>query len=113
MHEVSIVMDMVEIIKENAEVHGLKHVNKVLMKIGEMTCIQESSIRFAFEAIAKGTPAEGAELIIEKVKATARCSNCGTVYEVSFFNKQCSNCGKSSSTLITGYELSLEHLEGE
>jgi hydrogenase nickel incorporation protein HypA/HybF len=113
MHEVSIVTDMVNIIKENAELHNLKRITKVLMKIGEMTCVEESSIRFAFEAITRDTAAEGAVLEIEKVKATAKCPNCGNIYEVSYFNKLCTNCGSYSSEIITGYELSLEHLEGE
>lgn len=68
MHEVSAMSEMFEIINQNIESYGLKKVNKVVVKIGESSCIHESSIKFSFETMAKGTICENAQIIIEKVK---------------------------------------------
>ena len=113
MHEVSIVSDLFEIIQENIVKHELKAVTKVVLKIGEMTCVEEHAIRFAFEAMAKDTEVERAELIIDKVKATAKCESCGEIFAASFLNKICPKCSLFSGHILTGYELYIDELEGE
>lgn len=64
MHEVSIVHDIIETIKESSRLNNINKVNKVFMKIGEFTCIDESSINFAFEVLSKNTLCECAILAI-------------------------------------------------
>lgn len=113
MHEVSITADLFEIIEENITLHKLNKISKVGLKIGEMTCLEESALRFSFEAFSKDTAVEGAELIIERVKATALCRECGDVYEISFYNKICPQCSSFSNDVVTGYELFIDTLEGE
>ncbi|SHI66453.1 hydrogenase nickel incorporation protein HypA/HybF [Geosporobacter subterraneus DSM 17957] len=113
MHEVSITADLFEIIEENITLHKLNKISKVGLKIGEMTCLEESALRFSFEAFSKDTAVEGAELIIERVKATALCSQCGDVYGISFYNKICPQCSSFSNDVVTGYELFIDTLEGE
>ncbi|HAN09662.1 MAG TPA: hypothetical protein DCP90_03510 [Clostridiales bacterium] len=78
MHEVSVVSDMLNIVYENAESHNIKSINKIVLRIGEFTCINEGSIRFAFECLCKDTICENAllevdratgdELIIERIE---------------------------------------------
>lgn len=113
MHEVSIVSNIFEIINENIKVHNLKKVSKVILKIGDMTCVEENAIRFSFEVFSKGTPVEKAELIIKKIKSSAFCENCSETFDVSFLNKICPKCNTFSSNVITGYELQIDELEGE
>lgn len=113
MHEVSIAASLFEMIQENAAAYQLKQITKVELKIGEMTCLEESSLRFAFEALTKDTVAQEAELIIERVKATARCSRCQDLFEISFYDKLCPKCGIYSNHIVTGYELFIDTLEGE
>ena len=113
MHEVSITADLFEIIKENIALHKLSKVSKVGLKIGEMTCLEESALRFSFEAFSKDTEVEGAALSIERVKATAQCGQCHNIYEISFYDKLCPLCGTFSNHVLTGYELFIDTLEGE
>ncbi|WP_273225113.1 hydrogenase maturation nickel metallochaperone HypA [Geosporobacter ferrireducens] len=113
VHEVSITADLFEIIKENILLHNLSKISRVVLKIGEMTCLEESALRFSFEAFSKDTAVEGAALSIDRVKATARCDQCKNIYEISYFNKICPLCSSFSNDVITGYELYIDTLEGE
>ncbi len=113
MHEVSIAASLFEIINENIAAHKLTKITKVGLKIGEMTCVEESALRFAFEAFSQDTEAKEAEIIIERVKATAKCSSCNTTFEISFYHKICPKCSIFSNHIITGYELFIDILEGE
>ena len=54
MHEVSIMGEIFEIINENVINHNIKKVNKVVLKIGEFSCVEDSALKFAFEAFSKG-----------------------------------------------------------
>lgn len=113
VHEVSIMGEIFEIIKDNVKNYNLKKVNKVVLKIGEFTCVEESALRFAFEAFSKDSEAEKAEMIIDRVGASAKCDDCGQVFNVTFTNKMCPGCNSYSSNIVTGYELLLHEIEGE
>ncbi|GIM27738.1 putative hydrogenase nickel incorporation protein HypA [Clostridium polyendosporum] len=113
MHEVSIMGDIFNIVNENIVNYKMKKVNKILLKVGEFTCVQEDALQFAFEAFSKDTVAEGAELIIDRVEATAKCSNCEEIFKITFVNKICPKCQTFSNNIVTGYELLLQEIEGE
>jgi hydrogenase nickel incorporation protein HypA/HybF len=105
--------EIFEIITDNIAEYNLKKVTKVELKIGEMTCVEESALEFAFEAFSQDTVVENAELIIKRVEATAECENCKEVFKIDYTNKLCPKCNLFSSKIITGNELLLDSLEGE
>lgn len=113
MHETSIIYDALEIAKESGKNNNLKKIDKIYMKIGEFTCVDESSLRFAFEALRKNTICEDADLIIEKVKAKAKCDYCNEEFIIDFTNKICPKCYKYSNNICNGYELLVWQIEGE
>ena len=105
--------EIFDIISDVVDVHKLKKVNKVALQIGEFTCIEESSLRFAFESFSKDTESEGAKFVIHRVNATAKCERCEQNFEIAFTNKICPNCGIFSSNIVSGYELLLNEIEGD
>jgi hydrogenase nickel incorporation protein HypA/HybF len=113
MHEVSIMGEVFEIIEDNVVNHNIKKVNKVIIDIGEFTCVEESALRFSFDTMKIDTACEDSDFIINKIPATAKCDDCGEVFNVSYTNKLCSICNKFSNNILTGYELSLQTIEGE
>lgn len=113
MHEISVVSNMLDIIHENASENNIKTITKVVVDIGEFTCIEESSFRFSFETMKIGTICENANLIINKIKPSAKCFNCNEVFNITYTNKLCPNCNTFSSNIITGYELLVNSIEGE
>ena len=113
MHEVSIMENTINIISEKAEENNLKNISKITIKIGELSGVMSDSLIFAFNSLSKGTIAEGAEFLIEKVDATAMCDDCGITFEIDHFNKLCPNCNKFSTNILSGYELYVNTIEGE
>lgn len=105
--------DIFEIIEDNIAKYNLQRIEKVVLKIGEFTCVEDSALEFAFEAFSKDSLAEGAELLIDRVKASAKCDECGQVFSISFTDKKCPKCNTFSNNIITGYELLLNEIEGE
>jgi hydrogenase nickel incorporation protein HypA/HybF len=61
MYEMSLMGQLFSIIQDYIINYDLKQVTKVLLKVGEMTCVEDSALNFAFKSFAKGTKVEGAE----------------------------------------------------
>ena len=113
MHEVSIIQNVVDIVLKTAEENKLKNINEISLKIGDFSGVMKDSLTFAFQGVSKGTIAEGAQFIIEKVDATAKCDDCGITFEIDHFNKLCPNCNKFCNSIVTGYELYINTIEGD
>ncbi len=67
----------------------------------------------AFELVARGTPAEGAELVLEHVAAAGICRACGSESELDAFPLVCAACGGWELDIVRGEELAVDSLELE
>jgi len=113
MHEVSIIQNVVKIVTEKAIENKFTKVNKVSLKIGELSGVMAESLNFAFKSCIIGTMLEGSTLKIDKVKAIAKCEECMKQFPIDHFNKLCPICNRFSSTIISGYELYINTIEGD
>ncbi len=77
MHEFSVVSQIVPVILEKAQEAGALKVLRVDMEIGELTFLVEEQLKYAFEMLFTGTPAEGAEIRFTTIRAAVECSKCG------------------------------------
>ena len=67
MHEWTIVQSMLQTALNEAEKYHASRVVLLRVKLGEEDHLEPSSLEFIFEALSKGTIAEGASLEIETV----------------------------------------------
>lgn len=113
MHEVSIVENIVKISLKSAKENNLNKITKITVKIGELSGVMKESLDFAFACVSQGTIAEGAELKIDEVKATAECNDCKIKFHIDHFNKLCPKCQKFSNNILSGYELCIDTIKGD
>jgi len=109
MHEMTIAASLHESLAEVVERERATAVSRVRVRIGALTCIQEEALRFGFEALAQGTPAEGCELEVISVPARGACDACGWTGEVTdpiLF--PCPQCGQVPVRMTEGRDLVLE-----
>jgi hydrogenase nickel incorporation protein HypA/HybF len=88
-------------------------VTVITVKRGEMSGVIPEALEFCFDVCTAGTLSEGAELRIETVSATWKCSDCGSVVEkvADLEMPLCSACGSYHLELATGGEFRLESIE--
>jgi hydrogenase nickel incorporation protein HypA/HybF len=108
MHELSIASSIAEHVMAFANTPPAKRITKVIVSIGEMTCVEPEQLRFSYEAITKETPLEESGLEFEKVPVRVFCRQCG--YEgkprywedaradstIAIATLQCPQCGKTA-----------------
>ena len=113
MHEVSIIENVIKIVTDKAIENKFKKVTKVSLKIGELSGVTAECLNFAFKICIIDTMLEGSTLEIEKVSAVAKCFDCKQEFPIEHFNKNCPYCNKFCSSIIRGYELYVNTIEGD
>jgi len=113
MHEVGITQSMLDIAQEHARAQGSTRILSLTMEIGQLSGVVPEAIRFCFEACARGTPAQGAQLIIDEIPALAKCRQCGGEHRPEIMSFACPACGAFALELLRGEELRLKELEVE
>ena len=112
MHELSIVDALIEQVDRElrrAGQHG--PVTRLNLAIGRLSGVHCDSIRFAFELLAPGTSADGAELNIVEPAAVCCCRACGARREIPELVVACPQCGSDEISIEEGRDLLLESIE--
>jgi hydrogenase nickel incorporation protein HypA/HybF len=108
MHELSIAAALLTIVAEHA---GGRPVTRVDVRVGALRQVVPGSLRFAFELLAAGTVADGAELVLHEVAVEARCRACGAHSRQDAFPLCCRACGALDVEIVSGEELTVDSLD--
>jgi hydrogenase nickel incorporation protein HypA/HybF len=111
MHELSIAEELLHIIEQMALQEGIRKVDRINLRIGELSGVFPDSLEFAFEILSKGKITEGAYVDIEMVAVKVRCAKCGKL--VISGEEICPSCGSSDLSLSGGDELEILSFEGD
>jgi hydrogenase nickel incorporation protein HypA/HybF len=112
MHEAGIMESTLAIVGREAASHGAARVERMVIRVGVASGVDPYALRFAFEALSRGTVAEGAELVIEPVPVRAHCARCDGDFVVEGgWLFECPHCRTLSGDVRSGRELELARLE--
>ncbi len=112
MHEMGIAMEVIRIAGESIppELKGAR-IERINLKVGKLAAVVADSLLFCFEVASKGTPAEGAELVIQEVALQLRCRHCGRQWTADQPVFVCSECRGTEVEMIAGRELDIDTIE--
>jgi len=113
MHELGLTKELVDIVDDRARKAGASRIKSVSLVIGAFSGVEADAVSFCFEVVAKGTLAEGAALVIEKVPLRVDCASCGrnSVNEDNF--PICPLCGGTNVVITAGREFVIRSMEVE
>ncbi len=113
MHELGIMESALGLVQRCAAERNARRVERVVLRIGTLSGVDPDSLRFAFEVVSRGTSAEGADLDIESVPATAYCKGCQEEFTATAadFVLRCPNCSVLCGDVRRGREIELSRLE--
>ncbi len=96
---------------DQARQAGGSRVHTIRLRIGALSGVVPEALEFAFEALAPGTPAEGAKLAVEHVPARFWCAQCAREFQSDDLFAECPGCHSPSGELRAGREMELASLE--
>jgi len=115
MHEISLVLNLLEQLEGLAHKNNRKRVTKVTMEIGPLSGIVIDAFQFGFDTLTRLKPlTEDAKLVIITPVANYRCSQCGnTISTDKQRPESCLLCDESLLLPEGGDDLILKQVEME
>ena len=110
MHELSIVMSIVDTVEKEREKQQADIVESIELDIGMISGVEMDAFYFAWDAGVSKTILEKTKLKINRPPAKAKCGDCGkTFVAVSSFDA-CPECGNPFCDVISGKELRIKRI---
>lgn len=117
MHEMSVVRDIVAMVCDACRGYRDAHVRQVHLTVGAMHDVETDLVPGLFRFLAKGTPAQDAELSIKVVPVTLRCGVCGEIFPYDIWHRGVATCPQCGATrchaIYSGKEFFLDSIEVE
>jgi hydrogenase nickel incorporation protein HypA/HybF len=110
MHELSIVMSIVDIATQHAEQAGATAIDEIEMDIGCLSTVEMNAFEFAWSQAVKETILEGAVKKINRIKGKAQCIDCDAIFAVENLYDACPECGEHFLNIMEGKELRVKYL---
>lgn len=111
MHEMSLCENIRSIIEDSARTSGFTKVERVALEVGAFSGVEVEALRFGFDVVMKGSPAEAATLEIHEVPASAWCLPCAANVGIEQRYDPCPACGSFQLQVTGGEELKIKELE--
>lgn len=93
-----------------------QHFHKVLavrLEIGALSGVEPEAMRFCFDAVVRGSLAEGAQLDILSLPGTGWCMACAKTVPMREVFGECPECGSVQMQVTGGTEMRIKDLEVE
>ena len=111
MHEMSLAMAAIDLAAEQATQRGFTKVTALWLEVGSFSCVDPDTIAFCFEAAAKGTVVEGAQLYFQHQAAEAWCYDCNQTVTLTERGQACPECGGYKLRVAQGDSLRITDIE--
>jgi hydrogenase nickel incorporation protein HypA/HybF len=111
VHELALCQSLLTILKAEAHDRGFRRVRTVQLEVGALSCISVAAIAFCFDAVVRGTLAEGARLDVVERPGEAWCLDCARPVAISQRHGPCPDCGGHRLAVQQGEELRVTELE--
>jgi hydrogenase nickel incorporation protein HypA/HybF len=85
-------------------------VESLTLEIGEISSIVPKYVSEMYPAATGKTVLEGSELIVETIRATARCKGCGEEFLLTEHKGICPVCGSKELELLSGREFYIKEI---
>jgi hydrogenase nickel incorporation protein HypA/HybF len=111
MHELALCQSILSIVEGEARARRVGRVTAVRLEIGAFSCASPDAIAFCFDAVVRGSIADGARLELVAVPGRAWCIDCAEEVTVAAQGQPCPACGGRDLVACGGDRLRVSELE--
>lgn len=113
MHEMALTASVIALVEDSARRENFSRATAIVLEIGALGHVEPEAMRFCFEAVSRGTVAEGARLDIVRIPGQGWCLDCGKTVPLAERFGACPECGRHHVQMTAGDELRVKELEVE
>lgn len=112
MHELGIVMQVIDQVEQAAKENEVDKVLKLRMEVGEVSSVLPELFTDCFQWAKKKTVhLQETELELVILEAISYCQDCKQTYKTTAYARQCPHCGSGNTYLVTGNEINIKDIE--
>ena len=111
MHEMALAESMLEIVEAAARDNGAARVKGVWLEIGALSHVVPEALRFCFDAVTRGSVADGAALTIVETPGSAWCMQCSETVPLAQLGDACPRCSGYQLTVTQGDAMRVKEIE--
>lgn len=114
MHEMGVMLNIVDEVDEIAVQNDVKKIFKLVLEVGELTGVLPEYMDACWPAIQEQYPRfSEAELEMVTVEGNGTCHICGSTYNLLKYDGKCPKCGASSYQVNSGTELIIKEIAAD
>lgn len=110
MHELSIVMSIIQIAEKESAKNNAVRVDEIELEIGGLSGIEMQAFDFAWQQAVRSTLLEKAKRTINHIDGEGKCMDCEAVFPMQQLYEPCPVCGDHFVTIQKGKELRVKSL---
>jgi hydrogenase nickel incorporation protein HypA/HybF len=110
MHEVALAEGVLRIVMDAARASAAVRVHTVWVELGALAHVEPDALAFCFDAVTRGSLAEGATLDIARTDGTAWCMPCGEQVPLAKLGDACPRCGSYQLQVLQGDEMRVKEI---
>lgn len=110
MHEMSIVVSIVDIAEDEAKKNNANKISKIELDIGTVSGIELDALNFAFDSIKEETMLKNAEIKINIIKAKSKCEDCNYEFKTEDVYTLCPKCNSYKTNISEGKEMRVKSI---
>jgi hydrogenase nickel incorporation protein HypA/HybF len=110
MHELSIVMSIIDIAGNEAGRAGAEAVEEIELDIGTLSTVDMDAFDFAWAQGVKDTILQDSRMTVNRIPGQARCLECEIEFPVQEVYDPCPACGQHLIEIMRGKELRVKSL---
>lgn len=110
MHELSIVMSIIDIATKQLQGTDATEIEEIELEIGSLSGVEEKSFDFAWNQAVKNTPLHNSIRVVNKIEGVATCLDCMIDFSVENLYDACPVCGGHFLNIKKGKELKVKSI---
>lgn len=112
MHELGIVVHVIDMVEKAAEENHVHKVMKLDLEVGEVSTIVPDYFRDCYQwAIKKTRYMQECELNLIVVEGKSYCQDCRKTYRTTEYGKACPYCGGYHTYLVSGHDVMIRDIQ--
>ena len=105
MHEVALAEGVLRIVLDAARANAARSIRAVRVELGALAHVELDALAFCFDAVTRGSLAEGAKLEILRTEGAAWCMPCGGRVPLARVDDACPRCGSHQLRIVEGEDM--------
>jgi hydrogenase nickel incorporation protein HypA/HybF len=111
MHEMSLAEGILQLVEATALREKARTVKLVVVEIGKLSTVEPEALDFCFDAVTRGSIAQGAALEMVRVDGVAWCMECAKSVPMQELFSACPQCGSYQMQVTAGTEMRVREIE--